>query len=91
MLKFIEYYDLYEEIIWDQNLNFFVICNDVFAWACADCEEIQSKDLPDLKQAIEDADYYGPTLWSVRKRGQNPQKPLLDRLPENIRHLFMVE
>ena len=35
-------------------ITFFVNCNDVFAWACADAEDITPESLPILKQSIED-------------------------------------
>ena len=35
-------------------ISFFVNCNDVFWWACADAEEITPETLPILKQAIAD-------------------------------------
>ena len=49
--------------------------NDMFAWACADLEEIRKEDIPDIKQAILDvicidprAEDDGMDLWVSRKR-----------------------
>lgn len=32
----------------------FAICNDTFAWATADCEEIEPEDVPLLRKCLED-------------------------------------
>lgn len=55
-------------------LQFFVNCNDVFAWGCADVEQIESdEDLDALDQAKADAPNDWPFLWVARKRGMRPQ------------------
>jgi len=43
-------------------ITFFVNCNDLFYWACADCEELTIENLPRLKQAIQEVqDAFGVT------------------------------
>lgn len=55
-------------------LEFFVNCNDVFAWGCADCEKIESdEDLDALDQAKADAPNDWPLLFVARKRKTRPQ------------------
>ncbi len=61
-------------------VTFFVNCNDLFFWACADAEQIELSDLPDIDRAILDAaaavdcgHVYGLSLWPCRKRGMRPQ------------------
>ena len=66
-------YDWCEGLYWDMDLNFYVSCNDLFAWGCADAEDVTIKDLPLLKQSFEDDKYYGIELYCARKRKMRPQ------------------
>jgi len=79
-------YDIGGMIFWrtDEDyapLTFFAICNDVFAWACADAEEITPQNLPDLKKALKDVEISnhccnyieGVALFVSRIRKERPQ------------------
>ena len=75
-------------------VTFFVNANDVFEWACADCEILTPDDLPALRQAISEVRAIdeakkdeGFTLWVARKRGMRPQRPAYPK-DERIRALF---
>lgn len=51
--------DLWESISWRTDgeyapWSFSVNCNDVFYWACADCEDLTRENLPLLKQSVLD-------------------------------------
>lgn len=62
--------------------SFNVICNDVFAWACADAESIEYKDIEDVYDHwIKDPDW-GPAVWCIKKRGMMPQKPVAEKIAE---------
>lgn len=69
-------------------------CNDLFAWACADSEEITVADIPEYQRAIDDCTAargfpsYAGSLWACRKRGERPQKPVMHKIPKELRHLF---
>jgi len=68
-------------------------CNDLFAWACADSEEITVSDIPEYQKAIDECMAvnhigYAGELWACRKRGMKPQPPVLAKMPENLRPLF---
>lgn len=58
--------------------TFYLNCNDLFAWACADAEEITLEDIPALKKAEKDChaiDFYDSiSLFCCRKRKMRPQK-----------------
>jgi hypothetical protein len=57
-----------------------VICNDVFAWACADAEELDYREITDLYDHwMKDPDW-GPAIWCIKKRNQMPQGPVVDRI-----------
>ena len=51
LLKLVAEHDLQGEIIWDTALCFYVPCNDVFFWGCADAEDIESQKDVDLLQS----------------------------------------
>lgn len=53
-----------------------VNCNDVFAWGCADCEEITYKELPDLWEHYKQDPLWGCDVWCIKKRNELPQKPV---------------
>lgn len=75
-------------------VTFFVNANDLFEWACADCETLTPDDLPALRQAIKDVSAInemekdlGFSLWVARKRGMRLQIPAYPK-DERIRALF---
>lgn len=70
-------------------VTFFVNCNDLWFWACADLEELRLGDLPALEQATQDAGpIYGTALWACRKRAMRPQQPFYERLSAEEASLF---
>lgn len=83
MLRFIETYELRHEIFWKVTgitAQFYVNCNDVFFWGCADYEHLTSDTLPLLQKAIRDCEkaksvgrVYGSMLYCARQRKMRPQ------------------
>ena len=79
-----------------EGLENLINCNDFFAWACADCEEVKEEDLPDLQRAIddvieaagEDGRSWGTNLWVCRKREMRPQGAFYPGMPEAVRTFF---
>ena len=59
----------------DEEVKMWVLCNDLFFWACADGEDFDLSDLDDFNQAFKDSPDNGQILWCCRKRGMRPQKP----------------
>ncbi len=73
--------------------TFFINCNDLFAWACSDCEEVTAADIDDLDQAYKDADaaekiFHGGLLWVCRKRKMRPQGAFYKYFNEKESALF---
>ena len=67
-------YDVNEEIMWSENLDFAVLCNDAFWWGTADAEAITPKTLPELEQALIDGGTDdGMILYCARRRKLRPQ------------------
>ncbi|GAB4003070.1 hypothetical protein GCM10028807_62760 [Spirosoma daeguense] len=60
----------------------YVLCNDVFAWACSDLEPIISNDneapseIIDLYKLHKENIKYGWIKWVCLKRNEQPQGPL---------------
>lgn len=78
------------------HLHFQVLCNDAFAWACADGEEITPDTLPELERAQQDAvtwtddptqDDFG-LLFVSRLRGMRPQGAMYRYLDRRLWPLF---
>jgi hypothetical protein len=74
ILLFAREHDLESDISWDDDLNFYINCNDVFFWGCADGEPITEDTLPILKQAVEEIGVSnGHILYCARMRKLRPQ------------------
>ena len=56
----------------------FVICNDIFAWACADAEDLPFSEIPKLYRMWEKDKIYGPAKWCCIRRNEKPQQPMID-------------
>jgi hypothetical protein len=53
-----------------------VNCNDVFAWGCADSEDITYDKVGELYEMWKKDPIYGTAAWCIRKRKMMPQKPV---------------
>ena len=95
VLLLIRKHDLSEEIFWDEKLEFFVICNDFFYWACSDCERLTRENLPQLLEAMQEVEalglngwQYGPLLFCARQRKMRPQIPYYEHIHQDLHALF---
>ena len=73
LLELAAKYDITDELDWGEDLNFYIRCNDVFAWGCSDAEDISEEDLPLLEQSLKDSEMHGTLLFCARKRKCRPQ------------------
>lgn len=76
-------------------VTFFVGCNDLFFWACADAEAITDENIDifeqsyrDAANATDDGDLYGHLLFCCRARGMRPQKPYYAHFPDELHPLL---
>lgn len=53
--------------------------NDMFAWACADGEEITPQEAIEVADAVKQIGSYGDLLWTCKKRGGEPQNAITRR------------
>ena len=51
-------------------------CNDVFAWGCADAEEVEYHELESLYEHYHKDPSWGTAIWCIKKRKEMPQKPV---------------
>jgi hypothetical protein len=66
-----------------ESISINVNCSDVFAWGCADAEELDYKDLEELYNMVRKDPANGSIVWCCIKRNELPQKPVLERILEN--------
>jgi len=60
----------------DPTLVLFVLCNDLFAWACADSEPVLMHELPSLYRHWLREKHAGVDKWCCKRRNQRPQAPV---------------
>lgn len=53
-----------------------VSLNDVFYWACADCERLQWDTVKEVYDAYLSNPKWGTTIWGCKKRNLQPQVPM---------------
>lgn len=92
VLRYVGCYELGDRVWWRTDaeyapVTFFVNCNDLFDWGCADCETLTPERLPLLGRALEDCAKacgddrdaekrgwpWGIELFCARLRGERPQ------------------
>ena len=66
-------YILPNDTNWTLTLN----VNDVFAWGCADSEQIGHDELEDLTKRVIESPLWGVSLHAIIKRRQLPQDPIV--------------
>lgn len=88
LLKFASIHDIQNEIYWTEDLEFAILCNDVFFWGCADAEEITEDDLELLKDSVNDAGDFGTLLFCARKRKMRPQGAMYECIDKEYWPLF---
>ena len=91
LLKVGEKYDMRDQFYWrcgpkygggqfNYPASFFINCNDLFYWGCADLEEVTPENIGELEKALEDAKeahpeghIWGDFLFCCRMRKMRPQ------------------
>lgn len=57
-----------------------VNCNDVFAWGCADAEEMRQSEIEDVYEHWLKDRYWGVDVWCIKKRKTMPQGPVEEKI-----------
>lgn len=97
LLKLVATWDAHDILYWNSSLMFYVNCNDLFAWGCADCEGISSQNDVDLLEKCfnimkahgrewdtESASF----LYAAQKRKMRPQNAMFKHIDKSIHYLF---
>lgn len=71
-----------EDEPYPETIVLFVICNDVFAWGCADAEELPLHELVNLYKMWRAEKGWGTTKWCCKRRNQKPQGPVEKKMRE---------
>lgn len=72
----------------DGSAYLYILCNDVFFWACADLEEVPLAEIPDLIECYKQTPDYGDILWICKKRKLRPQNPFREVMSQFTRDLI---
>jgi hypothetical protein len=59
-----------------------VICNDTFAYACADCERLDYDQIPVLYKQWQREPIWGATAWCIARRKERPITPVVKLMTE---------
>lgn len=84
-------YDLYDCLFWNNNeedIIFFIRCNDVFHWGCSDLEKITEESIPILKDCMEISDLDGAMLFCSIQRKMRPQGEFYKYIEKENWNLF---
>ena len=57
-------------------VQLYVLCNDVFAWACADLEDLPYDKIGSLYCSWKNDATWGAIKWCCRHRNEKPQGPI---------------
>jgi hypothetical protein len=55
-----------------------VNCNDIFAWGCADAEDLTYSDISELFRMYKQDPNLGAAAFCIQKRKQMPQEPVVE-------------
>ena len=66
-------HDVSDQLMWTEDLEFAVNCNDAFWWGTADAEDVTPETLPELGHSLEDGGEDGMLLYCARRRKMRPQ------------------
>lgn len=77
-----EYLDENGKTSGERTIVLFVICNDIFAWACADCEALPYDQIIVLYKMYK-ADKWGTDKWCCIQRNIQPQGPVVEAMKKD--------
>lgn len=70
---------------WDKSwptdkITVHVLCNDIFAWGCADAEDLAYSEIDELYEMYLKDENYGAAAFCIKKRKMRPQTPVKDQM-----------
>lgn len=88
LLKLSVQYEFQSSLLWDEDLNFSINCNDWFVWGCADYEDITPETIDLLERSIQADPDTGDMLYCCRLRGMRPQGAAYSMIKKEVWPLF---
>lgn len=73
---------LAKESVYVINDKLWVLCNDMFAWALADLEELPLSEVPILWAMWYADPKWGDIKWCCIRRNEQPQNPVVEMMKE---------
>ncbi len=69
---------------WNQEdselIAIYVICNDIFAWGCADAQSLPYNKLEKLYEMWRKDKVWGTAVWCCIQRNEMPQRPVAEEI-----------
>lgn len=96
LLKLVAEYEIHSDLFWNERLDFFALCNDVFYWGCADMEMFTSQEdvdlyectIKDCKNLYSLGESHAVSLYVARKRKMRPQGAVYCHINPALHALF---
>lgn len=97
LLKLAAKYDIKDTFLWNEELEFSIICSDSFYYATADAEDVLSQEDVDLlEQCIKDCldtgdrlgELHGTLLYAAKKRKMRPILDIYTHIPTGVQNLL---
>jgi hypothetical protein len=96
LLKLAAKHELTSSLYWNEDLCFYINCNDLFYWGTADGEDISSQEDVDLlEQSVKDClliskhgDLYATELYCARRAKKRPQGAYYEHIEKSLWPLF---
>ncbi len=60
----------------------FVNCSDMFAWGCADAEDLPYTEIKSLYEWFKKNATWGTVIWCMKQRNEKPQRPVVEAMVE---------
>ena len=66
-----------------KTITIHVLCNDIFAWGCADSENLPLNEVSNLYKMWKQDSKWGSVKWCCLKRKEKPQFPIVEAMKKN--------
>lgn len=66
-----------------KSIQLFINCNDLFAWACMDGEDLKYSEIEELYRIWRNDKRWGVQKWCCKKRNERPQMPVEKKMKED--------
>lgn len=71
------------QTIQGETVVLFVLCNDIFAWGCADAECLPHSEIGALYRMWATDHKWGSAKWCALRRNGQPQRPIIEAMKKD--------